>query len=209
MKQFSILDFGFPIRRSKTTKVFVLALNVLLLALCSFAEAQQPKKIPRIGYVSVSGDAKNPGRFVEAFRQGLRDIGYIEGKNIAVEYRYPGSQPELVPGFVAELVQLKVDILVSSSAGVLKAAKEATKTIPIVMITSQDPVATGMVESLAQPGGNITGLTRLTRELSGKRLELFKEAVPGISRVGVLAAQGFTNLRDYEPEIGRASGRER
>ena len=157
---------------------------------CRFAflaQAQQPTKIPRIGYVSVSGDAKNPGRFVEAFRQGLRDIGCIEGKNIAVEYRYSGSQPEFVPGFVAELVQLKVDILVSSSTGALKAAKEATKTIPIVMITSQDPVATGMVESLARLGGNITGVTRLTHELSGKRLELFKEVVPQISRVGILA----------------------
>ena len=95
-----------------------------------------------------------------------------------------------MPGFVAELVQLKVDILVSSSTGALKAAKEATKTIPIVMITSQDPVATGMVESLARPGANITGVTRLTQELSGKRLELFKEVVPQISRVGILAGTG-------------------
>jgi putative ABC transport system substrate-binding protein len=158
--------------------ILCVAFCAMLFALCTSAEGQQPKKIPRIGYVSVSGDAKNPGRFVEAFRQGLRDIGYIEGKNIAVEYRYPGSQPELVPGFVAELVQLKVDILVSSSTGALKAAKEATKTIPIVMITSQDPVATGMVESLAQPGANITGVTRLTHELSGKRLELFQGGRP-------------------------------
>jgi ABC-type uncharacterized transport system substrate-binding protein len=154
---------------------------------------------PRIGYVSVSGDAKNPGRFVEAFRQGLRDIGYIEGKSIAVEYRYPGSQPELVPGFVAELVQLKVDILVTSSTAALRAAKQATKTIPIVMVTSQDPVATGMVESLAQPGANITGVTRLTHELSGKRLELFKEVVPQISRVGILAGTGSNSLPAYEP----------
>src|SRR6266403_860418 len=132
---------------------FALSLvSAMLFALCFAAQAQETKKIPRIGYVSVSGDAKNPGRFVEAFQQGLRDLGYLEGKNIAVEYRYPGSQPELVPGFVAELVQLKVDLLVSSSTGALKAAKEATKTIPIVMITSQDPVATGMVESLARPG---------------------------------------------------------
>jgi putative ABC transport system substrate-binding protein len=179
--------------------LFGFTFSAMLLALCSFAEAQQPKKIPRIGYVSVSGDAKNPGRFVEAFRQGLRDIGYIEGKNIAVEYRYPGSQPELVPGFVAELVQLKVDMLVSSSTGALKAAKEATKTIPIVMITSQDPVATGMVESLARPGANITGVTRLTHKLSGKRLELFKEVVPQISRVGILAGTGSTSLPAYEP----------
>jgi len=178
---------------------FHFTLGAMLFALCFAAQAQETKKIPRIGYVSVSGDAKNPGRFVEAFQQGLRDIGYIEGKNIVVEYRYPGSQPELVPGFVAELVQLKVDMLVSSSTGALKAAKEATKTIPIVMITSQDPVATGMVESLAQPGANITGVTRLTHELSGKRLELFKEVVPQISRVGILAGTGSTSLPAYEP----------
>src|SRR5262245_24769942 len=177
----------------------VLTFCSMLFALCFAAEAQETKKIPRIGYVSVSGDAKNPGRFVEAFRQGLRDVGYIEGKNIAVEYRYPGSQPELVPGFVAELVQLRVDILVSSSASALRVAKEATKTIPIVMITSQDPVATGMVESLARPGGNITGVTRLTHELSGKRLELFKEVVPQISRVGILTGRGSSSFPAYEP----------
>jgi putative tryptophan/tyrosine transport system substrate-binding protein len=176
-----------------------LAFGAVLFALCFAAHAQEPKKIPRIGYVSVSGDAKNPGRFVEAFRQGLRDLGYNEGKNILVEYRYPGEEVDRVPGFVAELVQLKVDVLVSSSTGAIRAARQATKTIPIVMVASFDPVEIGMVESLARPGGNITGLTRLTRELSGKRLELFKEAVPGISRVGVLAAKGFTNLRDYEP----------
>ena len=186
-------------RKTMRKNIFGVALYALLLPLCSFAEAQQPKKIPRIGYVSVSGDAKNPGRFVEAFRQGLRDIGYIEGKNIVVEYRYPGSQPELVPGFVAELVQLKVDILVSSSTGALKAAKEATKTIPLVMITSHDPVASGMVESLARPGAPITGGTRLTQELSGKRLELLKEVVPQISRVGILAGTGSPSLPAYEP----------
>jgi putative tryptophan/tyrosine transport system substrate-binding protein len=180
-------------------QITVLTFCSMLLPLCVSAQAQHPTKIPRIGYVSVSGDAKNPGRFVEAFRQGLRDLGYNEGKNIFVEYRYPGEEADRVPGFVAELVQLKVDVLVSSSTGAIRAAKQATKTIPIVIVASFDPVEIGMVESLARPGGNITGLTRLTRELSGKRLELFKEAVPGISRVGVLAAKGFTNLRDYEP----------
>ena len=180
-------------------KFFSFAFCAMLFALGFPAQAQQPSKIPRIGFVSVSGDPTNPGRYVEAFRQGLRDLGYNEGKNIFVEYRYPGEEADRVPGFVAELVQLKVDVLVSSSTGAIRAAKQATKTIPIVMVASFDPVEIGMVESLARPGGNITGLTRLTRELSGKRLELFKEAVPGISRVGVLAAQGFTSLRDYEP----------
>jgi putative ABC transport system substrate-binding protein len=180
-------------------KFFSFAFCAMLFALGFPAQAQQPSKIPRIGFVSVSGDPTNPGRYVEAFRQGLRDLGYNEGKNIFVEYRYPGEEADRVPDFVAELVQLKVDVLVSSSTGAIRAAKQATKTIPIVMVASFDPVEIGMVESLARPGGNITGLTRLTRELSGKRLELFKEAVPGISRVGVLAAQGFTSLKDYEP----------
>ena len=181
-------------------KITVLTLCAMLLALCVSAKAQQPGKIPRIGYVSVSGNVDNPGPLVEAFRQGLRDLGYVEGKNILVEYRYPAEDADRVPGFVAELVQLKVDILVSSSTGALRTAKQATKTIPIIMVASFDPVESGMVESLARPGGNITGLTRLTRELSGKRLELFKETVPGISRVGILAAHsGFTGLKDYEP----------
>ena len=186
-------------RKSMKRKITVLTLCAMLLALCVSAKAQQPGKIPRIGYVSVSGNVDNPGPLVEAFRQGLRDLGYVEGKNILVEYRYPAEDADRVPGFVAELVQLKVDILVSSSTGALRTAKQATKTIPIIMVASFDPVESGMVESLARPGGNITGLTRLTRELSGKRLELFKETVPGISRVGILAAQGFTGLKDYEP----------
>jgi putative tryptophan/tyrosine transport system substrate-binding protein len=163
------------------------------------AIAQQPPKMPQIGFVTVSGDPNKPGLLVEAFRRGLHDLGYVEGKNIRVEYRYPGGEPDRVSGSVAELVQLKVDVLVSSSTGALRAAKQATKSIPIVMVASFDPVEMGMVESLARPGGNITGLSRLTRELSGKRLELFKEAVPGISRVGVLAARGFGGLKDYEP----------
>ena len=150
------------------------------------AEAQQQQKVPRIGYVTGSGDANNPGPYVEAFRQGLRDLGYIEGKKILVEYRYAEGKLDRIPGLVAELVQLKVDVLVATTLPAIRAAKQATKTIPIVMLTVQDPVATGIVDSLARPGGNITGLTTLARDLSGKRLELLKEAIPGISRVGVL-----------------------
>jgi putative ABC transport system substrate-binding protein len=170
----------------------------VLVVTGAVAQAQQAAKIPRIGYVSVSGNPNTPGPLVEVFRQGLRDLGYTEGKNILVEYRYAAEKPDRVPGFVAELVQLKVDVLVSSSSEAIRAAQQATKTIPIVMLTSQDPVATGIVDSLARPGGNITGLTRLTRELSGKRLELFKEVFPGISRVGVLGTQGGTGVKDYE-----------
>jgi putative tryptophan/tyrosine transport system substrate-binding protein len=175
---------------------FCIALGALFLALSVCVDAQQPSKIPRIGYVSVSGNADNPGRLVEAFRQGLRDLGYVEGKNILVEYRYAAVEPDR--DLVAELVKTNVDVLVSSSAGAIRAAKQATKTIPIVMVAPFDPVEIGIVESLARPGGNITGLTRLSQQLNGKRLELFKEAVPVISRVGILAAQGFSGLKEYE-----------
>ena len=159
---------------------------VMLFALCFSAEAQQPKKIPRIGSLSAIGDPKSPGPNIEAFRQGLRDLGYFEGKNILVEYRYAEGNQDRIPGLVAELVQLKVEVLVVGAQASIRAAKQATKTIPIVMVSSVDPVAAGMVDSLARPGGNITGLARLTRDLSGKRLELLKEVVPGIKRVGVL-----------------------
>jgi ABC-type uncharacterized transport system substrate-binding protein len=162
-------------------------LFVVLFGVAIVVEAQQPAKIPRIGYVSGSGNPKIPGPLVEGFRQGLRDLGYIEGKNILVEYRYTVEAGlNRIPDLVTELVQLKVDVLVATSTLPIRAAKQATKTIPIVMASPTDPVAAGFVDSLARPGGSITGVVRLTRELSGKRLELLKEAVPRISRVGVL-----------------------
>jgi putative ABC transport system substrate-binding protein len=174
-------------RRIQNRKlVEIVALVVTLAMSGAVAQAQQPGKVPRIGYVSGSGDANDPGPSVEAFRQGLRELGYIEGKNILAEYRYSEGKQDRMPSLVAELVHLKVDVLIFHDPSAIRAAKQATKTIPIVMVTTQDPVATGMVDSLARPGGNITGLTRLTRELGGKRMELLKEAVPGISRVGVL-----------------------
>jgi len=119
-------------------------------------------------------------------RQGLRDLGYIDGKNIVIEYRGAEGKLERIPGIVAELVQLNVDVLVVLIPQAIRAAKQATKTIPIVMVTQEDPVAAGLIDSLARPGGNITGLATLQRDLSGKRLELLAEVVPGISRVGVL-----------------------
>ncbi len=183
-------------------KVFRLTLCTLLLALSFPAQAQQPAKIPRIGYVSGTGDPSDPGPYVEAFRQGLRDLGYIEGKNIVIEYRGAEGKPDRIPSLVAELVQLKVDVLVSGNFAVARAAKQETETIPIVMVTNQDPVATGLVDSLARPGGNITGLSTLQREPSGKRLELLKKVVPGISRVGVLRdADGSASaigFKEYE-----------
>jgi ABC-type uncharacterized transport system substrate-binding protein len=167
-------------------KVFRFALCALLSALSFPAQAQQPKKVPRIGYLLTTSTPTIIGPQIETFRQALRDLGYIEGKNILIEYRYIEGQQDRVPSLVAELVQLKVDVLIVATLTSIRAAKQATTTIPIVMVTSGDPVATGIVDSLARPGGNITGLTKLTRELNGKRLELLKEAVPGISRVGVL-----------------------
>jgi len=178
------------------------ALCVMLSTLCASAEAQQPAKVPRIGYVSGSGDTKNPGPNIESFRQGLRDLGYVEGKNIVVEYRYAEGNNERLPGLVAELMRLKVDVVVVVALPAIRAAKQTTKTIPIVMVTNFDPVAFGLVASLARPGGNVTGLTLLTRDLSGKRLELLKEVVPGISRFAILwiapAARGDYPFQEYE-----------
>ncbi len=184
-----------------TKKIMLFALCSLLLAPRFPAKAQQPKKIPLIGYVSGTGP-NNPGPEVEAFRQGLRDLGYIEGKNILLEYRYQEGKADRAPSLVAGLVQLKVDVLVLVTSPAIRAAKQATKTIPVIMVTTADPIATGLVDSLARPGGNITGLTRITRDLNGKRLELLKEVVPTTSRVGVLfqadSTTGAIHFKEYE-----------
>jgi len=177
------------------------ALSAMLLSLCASANAQQPKKIPRIGYLLPSDEPNTPRFQIEAFRQQLRDLGYVEGKNIIVEYRYAEGKPDRRVSLVAELVQLRVDLLVLVSIDSILAAK-AIKTIPVVMVATVDPVALGLVDSLAHPGGNITGLTRLTRDLSGKRLELLNEALPGMSRVGVLWDAGnrgsSISFQEYE-----------
>jgi ABC-type uncharacterized transport system substrate-binding protein len=170
-------------------KIFGLTLSAMFFALAFSAEAQQAKKVPRIGYISATGNSRNPGPSVEAFQRGLGDLGYIEGKNLLVDYRYLEGTNDRIPPFVAELVQRNVDVLVSTSPTAILASKQATKTIPIVIVTTQDPVTAGIVDSLARPGGNVTGLTRLTRELGGKRLELLKEMVPRMSRVGVLSVE--------------------
>jgi putative ABC transport system substrate-binding protein len=146
-------------------------LVTFLLLTHSVTQVQQPTKIPRIGFLPSAGDASNPGTQITAFQQGLRDLGYIDGKNILIEYRYGEGQAERIPSFVAELVQLKVDVLVVGSPGAVQEAKKATKTIPIVFVITQDPVAAGYVDSFARPGSNVTGITRLTRDLSGKRLD--------------------------------------
>ena len=162
---------------------------------------QPPKKIPRIGFLSGRNipTLAIPDQNADAFRQGLQDLGYIEGKNILIEYRYAEARPDRIPNLVAELLQLQVDVIVSPYTAAIRVAKQATKTTPIVILTADDPVATGIVDSLARPGGNITGLTRLATELGGKQLELLKEAVPGLSHVGLLVAgNSKERLNPYE-----------
>jgi len=185
------------------TIVLLLTLVLSLLVAPLAADAQPPTHVPRIALLSGrrTPTPATPDANAEAFRQGLRDLGYLEGTNILVEYPYAEAREDHIPRLVADLV-LKVDVLVSTSTTAILAAKQATTTIPIVMVTNVDPVATGIVESLARPGGNITGLTRLTRELTGKRLELLQEVVPTLSRVGVLvdadSAASATALQEYE-----------
>jgi putative ABC transport system substrate-binding protein len=185
-------------------KIITLALSALLFSVSFPVQAQQPVKVSRIGIATGRMDANNPGPQVEAFGQGLRALGYIEGKNILMEYRFLEGNPDVYSKLVVELVGLKVDVLVLFGAlPAIRAAKQATKTIPIVIVTTQDPVATGIVDSLARPGGNITGVTTLQRELSGKRLELLKDAVPGISRVAALVnatqlGKGTDAINDFQ-----------
>ena len=162
-----------------------LAVVIAIVTFGAVAGAQQPAKIPRIGYLSGTGNASNQGPYVDALRQGLRELGYAEGKNIAIEYRGAEGKLDRFPGLVNELVQLKVDVLVVPVVSAARAAKNATKTIPIVTITG-DPVGAGIVDSLARPGGNLTGLATLNPNLSGKRLELLTEIIPQLSRVGIL-----------------------
>jgi putative ABC transport system substrate-binding protein len=171
----------------KKAGVLSILFVVLLLAVAVIAEAQQPKKVHRIGYLGAT-DAAGESTRSEAIRLALREFGYIEGQNIAIEYRYAEGKQDRYAELAAELVRLKVDIIVAAGGNLLvRPIKNATKTIPIVMIgQGLDPVAEGLVESLARPGGNVTGLTNLGPELAGKRLELFKEAVPKIVSVAVL-----------------------
>ena len=160
---------------------------VVLLAVGAIAEAQQPAKITRIGYLDAVSLSVNAAR-VEAFRQSLRKLGYVEGKNIFIEWRSADGKLDRLPALAAELVHLKVDIIVTGGRSATRAAKEATSTIPIVMTQDSDPVANGFVASLARPGGNITGLSTLAPELSGKQLELMKEIIPKLSRVAVFGS---------------------
>jgi putative tryptophan/tyrosine transport system substrate-binding protein len=184
---------------------------VILLAVAVIADAQQPKKVPRIGYLSASDPARESARS-EAIRQALRELGYIEGQNIAIEYRYSKARVDRAPELAAELVRLKVDIIVVTGGDSwIRAAMNATKTIPIVMVGSGiDPVKAGLVESLARPGGNVTGITNISGELGGKRLELLKEAVPKVARVAVLydpaIPSNVLEMKEDLPVAARALG---
>lgn len=161
-----------------------IALCASLLVICLPVGAQQPTKIPRIGFVSNTTPAAVAAR-IEAFRQGLRELGYVEGKNCVIEYRHSGGKPDRLPALVAELVRLKVDTIVTSGPSVTRAAKHVTSTIPVVFAQEGDPVGSGLVASLARPGGNMTGLSTFSPELHGKRLEILKEVVPRLARVAV------------------------
>lgn len=158
----------------------------MLFALCVSAQAQQPKKVPRIGYLSSGSPSTNLG-YLQAFLQGLRELGYVEGKNVLIEYKWAEGRFERMPELAEELVRLKVDIIIAPNSAIARAAKKATSTIPIVMANAGNPFGEGLVANLAHPGGNVTGLTNLSQELSGKRLELLKQIFPTLVRAAVLS----------------------
>jgi putative ABC transport system substrate-binding protein len=191
--------------KNMNRKITVLILCAMLLALCASAAAQQPTKVSRIGYLVANFPTTNPARN-EAFRQGLRDLGYVEGKSIVIEWRYAEGKPDRLPALAAELVRLKVDVIVTAGPAGTRPAKEATSTIPIVMGFDNDPVGNGFVASLARPGGNITGLSTLAPEISGKQLELLKEIVPRLSRVAVLGHSTEPGNAQALREVEVASG---
>jgi putative ABC transport system substrate-binding protein len=183
----------------------LLVIFVTLAACGAVAQAQQPMKIPRIGYHAAASPSVIAPR-IEAFRQGLRELGYVEGKNIVIEYRYAEGKLDRLPALAAELVRLNVDVIVTAGPANTRAAKDATSTIPIVMAFDPDPVRNGFVASLARPGGNITGLSTLAPELIGKQLELLKEIVPRLSRVAVFGSSAepgnAQSLKDVELAAG-------
>jgi putative ABC transport system substrate-binding protein len=205
MKEFWIDSFGITVKSALGNLKSAILLGAMLFALCLPAEAQQPAKIPRIGYLTASSLSAQSAR-IEAFRQGLRELGYVEGKNIVIELRFGEGKSERAPALAAELVRLKVDIIVSVGQTVTRDAKEATSTIPIVMAQDSDPVRNGFVASLARPGGNITGLATLRPEIRGKQLELLKEIVPNLSRAAVLGSSTEPDNAQSLREVELAAG---
>ncbi|TMA81244.1 MAG: hypothetical protein E6J74_39020, partial [Deltaproteobacteria bacterium] len=188
-------------RKLMRKNVIRLTLCAVLFALSYFASAQQPKKFHRIGYLAATDPASDSARS-EAIRLALRELGYIEGQNIATEE----GKPDRLPALMAELVNLKVDVILSAGAAVTRPAKDATRTIPIVMAQDTDPVGNGFVASLARPGGNITGLSSYSAELNGKRLELLKEIVPKLSRLAVVGESTYPGNAQSLKETEFAAG---
>jgi putative ABC transport system substrate-binding protein len=189
----------------KKAGVLSIRFVMVLLAVAVMAEAQQPKKVPRVGYLATNSLSVISAR-VEAFRQGLRDLGYVEGKNIVIEWRSAEGKQDRVPALAAELVRLKVDVIVTAGPSVIRTAQEATNAIPVVMAFDADPVGSGFVASLARPGGNITGLSTLAPEIGGKQLELLKEIVPKLSRVAVLGSSTAPGTAPSLKETELAAG---
>jgi putative tryptophan/tyrosine transport system substrate-binding protein len=191
-----------------TNKIITLALSAVLLALCSFAEAQQPKKVHRIGYLSELSAETDKNRFA-AFLRGMQELGYAEGKNILIEQRYSAGQFDKMPELTGELLRLKVEVLVVFGGTAIAAAKNATSTIPIVMTAHPDPIGAGLIASLARPGGNVTGMSNLHTVLVTKRLEILKEVVPSASRIAVFFHAGaltllpqLKDIEDVAPAFG-------
>jgi putative tryptophan/tyrosine transport system substrate-binding protein len=194
--------------KTMSRKIFLWLLTTVLLTTAPSAEAQQPPKIPRIGFLITSSPSAIAPR-MDAFRQGLRELGYVEGKNIVIERRHADGKFDQLPLLAAELVSLKVDVIVSSGPTATRPAKNATSTIPIVMTFDDDPVGSGFVASLARPGGNITGLSTLSPELSGKQLELLQEIVPRLGQVAVLGTSTRQGTAQALKEMELAAGASR
>jgi ABC-type uncharacterized transport system substrate-binding protein len=186
-------------------KIFVFLLATVLLTAAPHAEAQQPKKVPHVG-VLAGGSASSDKARIDALRQGLRELGYMEGKNLVIEYAYADGKTNRLTELAAKLVHLKVEVIVTAGPSATRAAKQATTTIPIVMAQDSDPVASGLAASLARPGGNITGLSRLSPELSGKQLELLKETVPTLSQLAVFENSTQPGNRQSLNEVELAAG---
>jgi putative tryptophan/tyrosine transport system substrate-binding protein len=185
--------------------LLISGLCALLFALCFSAQAQQPKKVPRLG-VLAGGSAVSDSARIEALRQGLRELGYVERKNIVIEYEYADGNFNRLTELAARLVHLRVEVIVTAGPSATRAAKQTTTTIPIVMAQDSDPIASGLVASLARPGGNITGLSRLSPELSGKQLELLKETVPTLSQLAVFENSTQPGNRQSLNEVELAAG---
>jgi putative tryptophan/tyrosine transport system substrate-binding protein len=200
------------VRKTIMKKLLCSALGGLLLTVSCSVEGQSQAKVPKIGWLGArtpSGPGGGPGTGAESFRREFSKLGYVEGKNIAIEYRYADDQLDRLPGLVDQLVRLKIDLLIAPTTLEARAAKNATRTIPIVFLNVPDPVASGLVDSLARPGGNITGFTTINAVLAGKRLELLKEIIPNLSRIAVLwdpqnpaAAQQWKESQQPARELG-------